>query len=260
MQWMNRIQRALEQNHFELHFQSIIPVKNSKSGRLSGEVLLRMLDENKEAPDNLVAPGAFIPAAERYQLMPKIDRWSVSKVFELFSKQKEIVKNWSMCTVNLSGQSMGDASLLRFILENIKSSGIPPGVLCFEITESSVIANLDEANQFIKTLQKLGCRFALDDFGKGLSSFSYLKNLSVDFVKLDGELVRDIAKDKTSYAMVEAINQVAHVMGIKTIAEHVETTATLNALKKISVDYAQGYVIDTPQAFPTMVNETVRAS
>lgn len=260
MQWMNRIQRALEHNNFELHFQSIIPIKNAKSGRLCGEVLLRMVDENRKAPDNLITPGAFMPAAERYQLMPKIDRWSIARVFELLSKQKEILKYWEMCTVNLSGQSMGDDSLLRFILEKVKSSEFPADVLCFEITESSVIANMEEATLFIKTLQKLGCKFALDDFGKGLSSFSYLKNLPVDFVKLDGELVRDIAKDKTSYAMVEAINQVAHVMGIKTIAEHVETTATLNALKKISVDYAQGFVIDTPQAFPELVSDDVKAS
>jgi diguanylate cyclase (GGDEF)-like protein/PAS domain S-box-containing protein len=260
MQWMNRIQRALEHNQFELHFQSIIPIKNAQSGKLSGEVLIRMLDPNKKVPDNLILPGAFIPAAERYQLMPKIDRWCISKVFDLLSQQKEILKHWEMCNINLSGQSMGDASLLRLILEKVKTSKIPASVLCFEITESSVIANLDEANQFIKTLQKLGCKFALDDFGKGLSSFSYLKNLHVDFVKLDGELVRDVAKDKTSYAMVEAINQVAHVMEIKTIAEHVETTATLNALKKISVDFAQGFVIDSPQAFPAISKTAMKAS
>jgi EAL domain-containing protein (putative c-di-GMP-specific phosphodiesterase class I) len=119
---------------------------------------------------------------------------------------------------------------------------------------------MEEANVFIHTLQKMGCKFALDDFGTGLSSFSYLKNLPVNFVKLDGELVKDIAKDKTSYAMVEAINQVAHVMGIKTIAEHVETIATVNALKQISVDYAQGYVVDTPQVFPSFMAHTVEVS
>ena len=260
MRWMSRIQRALENSQFELHFQSIIPIKNAKSEKLSGEVLLRMVDESRKAPDNLILPGAFMPAAERYQLMSKIDRWSIARTFDLLKQQKDILQHWQMCNINLSGQSMGDASLLKFILEKVKSSVVPAEVLCFEITESTVIANLDEANQFINTLKKLGCKFALDDFGKGLSSFSYLKNLHVDFVKLDGELVKDIAKDKTSYAMVEAINQVAHVMGIKTIAEHVETTATLNALKKISVDYAQGYVIDTPQAFPSTGQRAVKAS
>ena len=260
MQWMNRIQRALEKSQFELHFQSIIPIKNSSKGRLCGEVLIRMIDETKKAPDNIILPGAFMPAAERYQLMPKIDRWSITKSFELLSSQKDILNQWELCNINLSGQSMGDTSLLQFILAKMKKHQVPAEVLCFEITESSVISNIDEANQFINTLQKLGCKFALDDFGTGLSSFSYLKNLHVDFVKLDGELVRDIAKDKTSYAMVEAINQVAHVMGIKTIAEHVETTATLNALKKISVDYAQGFVIDRPQPFPEVANNKMKAS
>lgn len=260
MHWMNRIQRAIENDEFELYFQSIIPVKNPKAGKLSGEVLLRMTDDSIEGPDNLILPGAFMPAAERYQLMAKIDRWSISRVFEQLGKHKDMLTSWEMCNVNLSGQSMGDSSLLGYILEIVKKTKLPPGVLCFEITENSVIANLDEANRFIRSLKKLGCKFALDDFGKGLSSFSYLKNLHVDFVKLDGELVRDIDKDRTSYAMVEAINQVAHVMGIKTIAEHVESPATLDALKKISVDYAQGYAIDTPQPFPTPVQNAMKAS
>jgi len=252
MQWMPRIQRAIESNLFELHFQSIIPIKNAQSGRLCGEVLVRMVDDTRKPPDHCIPPSAFMPSAERYQLMPKIDRWVLGKTFELLGKQKDILKHWEMCSVNLSGQSLGDSKLQQFILESLKKNQLPGDVFCFEITESSVIANLEDANQFIKALKKLGCKFALDDFGTGLSSFSYLKNLEVDFVKLDGELVKDIAKDKTSFAMVEAINRVAHVMGIKTIAEHVETVATINALKKISVDYAQGYVIDTPQAFPAI--------
>jgi len=260
MQWMPRIQRALEHGLFELHFQSIIPIKNAKSGRLCGEVLIRMVDDTRQAPHHCIPPGAFIPAAERYQLMPKIDRWTIGKTFELLHHQRDILKHWEMCSINLSGQSMSDTKLLEFILASLRSTGLPADVFCFEITESSVIANLEEANVFIHTLQKLGCKFALDDFGTGLSSFSYLKNLPVNFVKLDGELVRDIARDKTSYAMVEAINQVAHVMGIKTIAEHVETVATINALKQISVDYAQGFVIDTPQAFPSFTPHAVEAS
>jgi len=252
MAWMPRIQKALEKGLFELHFQSIIPIKNAKSGRLCGEVLLRMVDEKKQPPEHCIPPNAFMPAAERYQLLPKIDGWVIRKTFELLSKQKDILKHWEMCSINLSGQSLGDNRLLDLILEGLKKTRLPADVLCFEITESSVISNMEDAQVFINTLQKLGCKFALDDFGTGLSSFSYLKNLPVDFVKLDGELVRDIAKDKTSYAMVEAINRVAHVMGIKTIAEHVETVATINALRNISVDFAQGYVIDTPQAFPAL--------
>ncbi|MCI0506955.1 MAG: EAL domain-containing protein, partial [Gammaproteobacteria bacterium] len=260
MQWMPRIQRALEKGLFELHFQSIIPIKNAKAGRLCGEVLIRMVDETKQAPNHCIPPYAFIPAAERYQLMPRIDRWVIGKIFELLQHQKDILKQWEMCSINLSDQSLSDTKLLDFVLTSLKKSGLPADVFCFEITEGSVIANMEEANVFIHTLQKMGCKFALDDFGTGLSSFSYLKNLPVNFVKLDGELVKDIAKDKTSYAMVEAINQVAHVMGIKTIAEHVETIATVNALKQISVDYAQGYVVDTPQAFPSFRAHTVEVS
>jgi len=260
MQWMPRVQRALEQGLFELHFQSIIPVKNTQKNRMCGEVLLRMIDDSKEATNHHIPPRAFIPAAERYQLMPKIDRWVVSKTFELLKNQKDLLDYWEMCSINLSGQSLGDTKLLQFVLDALQETELPPSVLCFEITESSVISNLDEANQFIKTLRNLGCKFAMDDFGAGISSFSYLKNLDVDFVKLDGELVRDVAKNKTSFAMVEALNQVAHVMGIKTIAEHVETVATVNALKKISVDYAQGYVIDTPQEFPCFSQQTAEAS
>jgi diguanylate cyclase (GGDEF)-like protein/PAS domain S-box-containing protein len=265
MQWLQRIQRALEKDLFELHFQSIIPIKNEKSGRLCGEVLLRMVDEAKTAPNNCpqnncLPPSSFVPAAERYQLMPKVDRWVLTKTFELLSKQPDILQHWELCNINLSGQSLGDTRLLNFMLHTLRKTGLPADVLCFEITESSVMSNLEEAQYFMKSLQKLGCKFALDDFGTGLSSFSYLKNLPVNYVKLDGELVRDVAKDNTSYAMVEAINRVAHVMGIKTIAEHVETVATINALRKISVDYAQGFVIDTPQAFPHIARQVEKVS
>lgn len=260
MQWMPRVQRALEKGLFELHFQSIIPIKNAQNNRMCGEVLLRMVDDSKDATYPCIPPSAFMPAAERYQLMPKIDRWVVTKTFELLKNQKDMLNCWDMCSINLSGQSLCDTNLLQFVLDALQDTDLPPQMLCFEITESSVISNLEEANQFIKALRNLGCKFAMDDFGKGISSFSYLKNLEVDFVKLDGELVRDIAKNKTSFAMVEAINQVAHVMGIQTIAEHVETVATVNALKRISVDYAQGFVIDTPQEFPSFSQQAAAVS
>ena len=250
MQWMQRIQRALEKNLFEMYFQSIIPIKNATLNKACGEVLLRMIDENKNAPENCILPGAFIPSAERYQLMPKIDRWVVAKTFSLLSNQKDILKYWDMCSINLSGQSIGDPKFLDYILNLLSNSDLPPNVLCFEITESAVIANLENAKYFIKSLRKLGCRFSLDDFGSGVSSFAYLKSLEVDYVKLDGSLIKDVARDKSSYAMVEAINKVAHVMNIKTVAEHIENIETIKALEEISIDYAQGNVIDTPQPFP----------
>jgi diguanylate cyclase (GGDEF)-like protein len=248
MQWTHRIQSALEEGRFELHFQAIAPVAQKSLG-LCGELLVRMLESKKGRQSKLIMPNAFIPAAERYQLMPKIDQWVIVNAIKTLKNQQNGITQWDMCCINISGQSIGDPKLLKIILKALDSTKVPPSILCFEITESSVIANLEQANQFIQTLKELGCRFALDDFGTGLSSFAYLKNLPVDFLKLDGELVKDIAKDEASYAMVDAINRVAHVMGMKTIAEHVESEATLKALERMQVDYAQGFGIEPPVAF-----------
>jgi diguanylate cyclase (GGDEF)-like protein len=249
MQWTHRIQSALEENRFELHFQTIIPIRDASSSALSGELLIRMVETPKNREKKLITPTAFIPAAERYQLMPKIDQWVIVNALGVLKKLQYGVNQWDMCCINLSGQSIGDQKILDVIVDTLKSTKVPPSILCFEITESSVIANLDNAHQFISTLKAMGCRFALDDFGTGLSSFAYLKNLPVDFIKLDGELVKDIASDKTSYAMVDAINQVAHVLGMKTIAEHVETEDTIQALQRMGVDYAQGFGIEPPVSF-----------
>jgi len=245
MHWIQRIHNALEEDRFELHFQSIQSLKNDTPGKLSGEVLLRMLDEKNE----LIMPDMFIPAAERYQLMPAIDKWVLARAFETLSTNPSSYTNWGMCTINLSGQSIGENNLLDYILELLDKTKVSPNIICFEITESAVISNLASAQEFIKTLKGLGCRFALDDFGSGLSSFSYLKNLPVDYLKLDGELILDVAVDSASYAMVSAINNVAHVMGMETIAEHVESDEILHALKKLSIDYVQGYAIDIPVNF-----------
>jgi len=245
MHWIQRIHSALAEDRFELHFQSIQSLKNDTPGKLSGEVLLRMLDENNE----LIMPDLFIPAAERYQLMPAIDKWVLARALETLSTNPSSSTNWGMCTINLSGQSIGEHNLLDYILDLLDKTKVSPSIICFEITESAVISNLASAQEFIKTLKELGCRFALDDFGSGLSSFSYLKNLPVDYLKLDGELILDVAVDSASYAMVAAINNVAHVMGMETIAEHVESDEILLALKKLSIDYVQGYAIDIPVNF-----------
>ena len=249
MQWTHRIQSALEENRFELHFQSIVPILDSISPCLSGELLIRMVEKSANREKKLITPTAFIPAAERYQLMPKIDQWVIVHALNVLKEFKFGANQWGMCCINLSGQSMGDQKILDVIVDTLSASTVPPGILCFEITESSVIANLDNAIQFISTLKNLGYRFALDDFGTGLSSFAYLKNLPVDYLKLDGELVKDVATDKASYAMVDAINRVAHVMEMKTIAEHVESDNTLQALRRIGVDYAQGFGIEPPVSF-----------
>jgi diguanylate cyclase (GGDEF)-like protein/PAS domain S-box-containing protein len=245
MQWVQRIQNVLEENRFRLFFQPIAklnPAPDEKN-KTHGEVLIRMLDEDNE----IVGPGSFIASAERYQLMPAIDRWVVTNTIKMLSLDKEhIAQRISTCCINLSGQSVSDERFMDFLVNEISSSEIPPGILCFEITETAVIANLSNASRLISTLRQMGCRFALDDFGVGLSSFSYLKNLPVDYLKLDGCFVKNMVSDSTDHAMVNAINQVGHTMDIKTIAEFVEDEATLEAVRKIGVDYAQGYVVARP--------------
>ena len=260
MQWTHRIQSALEQNRFELHFQSIVPLQDISSPVLSGELLIRMVENSAGREKKLVMPTAFIPAAERYQLMPKIDQWVIVNALDALDKLQFDVKERGMCYINLSGQSIGDTKILDVIVSTLKKTNVPPSILCFEITESSVIANLENAHQFITTLKAMGCRFALDDFGTGLSSFAYLKNLPVDFLKLDGELVKDVATDKGSYAMVDAINHVAHVLEMKTIAEHVESEETIHALQRIGVDYAQGFGIEPPVSFKWTALPMTKAS
>jgi diguanylate cyclase (GGDEF)-like protein len=245
MQWVQRIQDVLEQNRFRLFFQPIAKL-NQVAGEKSlthGEVLIRMLDENNK----IVGPGSFIPAAERYQLMPAIDRWVVSNTFRMLTLDREkVADHISSCCINLSGQSLSDERFMDYLIDEIKSYGVPPEILVFEITETAVIANLCNASKLIHTLRQMGCRFALDDFGVGLSSFGYLKNLAVDYLKLDGCFVKNMVRDNIDHAMVQAINQIGHTMDIKTIAEFVEDKATLEAVTEVGVDYAQGYIIAKP--------------
>ncbi len=245
MQWVQRIQNVLDENRFRLFFQPIAKLNPSiyEDVKMHGEVLLRMLDEDNK----IVGPGSFIPSAERYQLMPAIDRWVVTNTFKMLTiDEKRIEQQVSTCCINLSGQSLSDDRFMDFLVKEIKKSGVPPDILCFEITETAVIANLCNASTLISTLREMGCRFALDDFGVGLSSFGYLKNLSVDYLKLDGCFVKNMVADNIDHAMVKAINQIGHTMNIKTIAEFVEDEATLNAVREVGVDYAQGYVIAKP--------------
>lgn len=249
MRWMQRIQRALDHDLFELHIQAIVPVSGSPLKERHGEILLRMIDDQAPGGQGIIPPNAFIPAAERYHLMPQIDRWVIRQVFYELARRKDHALNMTTCAINLSGQTLSDLNLLDFIVELFNETGVSPRILCFEITESAVIANLDVATEFITHLKAMGCRFALDDFGSGLSSFGYLKQLPVDYVKLDGAIVREIAVSRVNHAMIQAINYVTHVMGMKSIAEFVENEAIFNALKKISVDYAQGYAIERPRFF-----------
>jgi EAL domain-containing protein (putative c-di-GMP-specific phosphodiesterase class I) len=240
MNWVANITKAFEEERFILYYQPIVPVQeNLQDKHQHFEILLRMLDENQQ----LVPPGAFIPAAERYNMMEEIDRWVVNHSFNwLLAHANRPVT----CAINLSGQSVNDDRFLAFLVDRIKQSGIQPHHVCFEITETAAISNLTKASSFIKTIKSLGCSFSLDDFGSGMSSFAYLKNLPVDYLKIDGSFVSDMINDPIDCAMVESINNIGHVLGIKTIAEFVENQEILARLRAIGVDYAQGYGIAKP--------------
>ncbi len=242
MQWVSRIHEALEENRLQLWMQTIMPISDSSDEGLHYELLLRMIDKEGK----LVPPGAFLPAAERYNLSTRIDRWVVSTVLDWLARHPAHVDSLHLCAINLSGHSLSEKDFLTFITGLLDNTHIPPEKLCFEITETAAIANLAAATRFIRVLKEWGCHFALDDFGSGLSSFAYLKNLSVDYLKIDGIFVRDIVEDPIDCAMVKSINEIGQVMGKKTIAEFVENPAILKKLKKIGVDFAQGYTIAKP--------------
>ncbi|MDH3452127.1 MAG: EAL domain-containing protein [Gammaproteobacteria bacterium] len=243
MQWAQRINEAFDQERFRLYFQSITPIDNTTDLTSHYEVLLRMVDENGK----LVPPGAFLPAADRYDLMPRIDRWVIGRVIEWLTEQPDHVADLELCSINLSGPSLTDESFLKYIKILIEFSPIPPHKICFEVTETAAVADLRKAAQFIDELQALGCRFSLDDFGSGMSSFGYLKNLPVDSLKIDGSFVRGIVEDEIDFAMVKSINEIGHVMKKQTIAEFVENDEIIAKLREIGVDYAQGYGIAPPR-------------
>jgi len=245
MQWLQKITKAFEDQRFMLYYQPIKPL--SKSGKESGmhyELLLRMLDDDGRP----VLPTGFIAAAERYQLIQTIDKWVVRSTLQAL-ENSEVIRELgkSTCAINLSGQSFSDEKFLNFVIGEINDSSVDPERICFEVTETAAIANLNHAMKFINNLSKLGCKFSLDDFGRGFSSFGYLKDLPVNYLKIDGSFVRDLAHDPIDYAMVEAINQIGHVMGVATIAEHVQTEAALNLLNDLGVDFVQGSVIAEPK-------------
>jgi len=247
MAWVQRLHMALEENRFCLYAQEISPLGNTDAGNGHIEILLRLHDE----AGRIILPDSFIPAAERYGLMTSLDRWVVENVFRIIARcmHERPGRPMAMCAINLSGITIGDDDFLGFLREKFESYSIPPEMICFEITETSAIANLGSAIRFINELKALGCHFSLDDFCAGMSSFAYLKHLPVDFLKIDGSFVKDMLDDPINRAMVEVINHIGHVMGKRTIAEFVETPQIEQALLDIGVDYAQGYLIERPQLF-----------
>jgi len=251
MQWVSRITRAMEENRLRLFVQPIVPLFPSPDADVHYEMLLRMIDDNGQ----LILPMAFIPAAERYNLMTSIDRWVVSAAFSTFHQLFPPVAGGgkSICTVNLSGHTLCDEHFLDFIERQFAINQVPYPSICFEITETAAITNLTEAINFIRVLKAKGCKFSLDDFGSGLSSFTYLKNLPVDYLKIDGAFVKDMETDPMDRAMVESINHIGHVMGLKTIAEFVESEQIMAHLKAIQVDYVQGDFIKAPQPLSSLL-------
>lgn len=245
MHWVSRINHALEDNRFQLYFQEIMPLNgHEKAFILHGEILLRMIDREGD----IVLPDNFLPAAEHYNMITLIDEWVIEQSIQWLATHKEKM----LVSINLSGMSLSNRDFLNFVVSRIKQYKINPELLCFEITETAAISHLSRAVHFMNVLKKLGCSFALDDFGSGLSSFSYLTSLPVDYLKIDGSFVMDIDKDPMHYAMVKSINEVGQVMGIKTIAEFAASDSIVQCLREISVDHAQGYAISRPVPLATL--------
>ncbi len=256
IRWVGRIQAALRDDRFMLYAQLIQPLKHG-SAKPHYEILVRMQDDDGSA----IAPGKFLPAAESFYLMSNIDYWVVNQTFDELAQLIRESGQGCKVSINLSGQSLNDANGFSAYIENkLEQYRLDASDICFEITESAAIANIDDARVFIEQVHALGCEFSLDDFGTGLSSFAYLKNLKVDYLKIDGGFVRDILKDAVSESMVGAINQVGQAMQLKTVAEFVESDAIKQKLTKIGVDYGQGYCIDKPSLFREILLKEVKTA
>ncbi|MDH5547496.1 MAG: EAL domain-containing protein [Gammaproteobacteria bacterium] len=244
-QWVTRLKQALENKNIQLHCQRIIPAGSRDDNMSAVEVLMRIDDQQGQ-----VVPGAFISVAERYDLMPLLDRTVIELMFSWLEKNKNRLRmdKIEFFTINISANSICQKSFLEFLVQHVRNCSIEAEKFCFELTETAAISNLSSALHFMTELKQLGCRFALDDFGSGMSSFGYLKSLPVDYVKIDGHFVRDITKDPVDKEMVNAINQIGHVMGLKTIAEFVETEEIAQTLTAMGIDYLQGYSIGHPKS------------
>ena len=251
MEWVHRIYRAIETGQFVLFYQEIRSLNPDSKG-IHGELLIRMLDDD----GNIIPPYSFIPAAERYNLMQEVDRHIVHMALTSISRHYDnpLVYN-GMFAINLSAQSLSDDTFLDFVLTQLANAKVQPSNICFEITETAAISNMVRATKFIKTLKEKGCYFALDDFGSGLSSFAYLKNLPVDYIKIDGGFVKGMLSSSLDYALVSAVNQIGHVVGMSTIAEFVETADIQDILSNMGVDFGQGYGIARPEPFETLLSK-----
>jgi diguanylate cyclase (GGDEF)-like protein len=241
LNWSKKLRQALQDNNFCLYAQPIASL-NSEDRRQHLEILLRYVDRDQK----VIAPNAFLEIAHRYHLMFSIDRWVVDNVFHQISQSKCQDYRDYVFTINVSGASLNEETFLGFLSNKFMEYSLPPQLFCFEITESIAITNINKVSNFISELKNMGCTFALDDFGKGMSSLTYLKNLPVNYLKIDGSFIKEVNKDSVTKAMVDAINNLAQILGLKTIAEFVENKSILETIKSLNIDYAQGYHISKP--------------
>ena len=254
LSWVADISKASADNHFSLHLQAIENLHDPLAPTMY-EVLLRLKDDE----GTLVSPGNYVPAAERFNLMKDVDCWVIEQTFKQLSKLYRSVADCNVCLfINISANSLTNNQFSDFVIQQYKKYNISHDAICLEIAETRAIKNINQTADMIKTLRKYNIKFALDDFGAGISSFSYLKNLPVDYLKIDGEIIKNISHNTTDKAMVAAINQVGQVMNIKTIAKHVEDVFTLNQLKELGIDYAQGYFIGKPEHIDNRIEEIKR--
>jgi diguanylate cyclase (GGDEF)-like protein len=250
IQWLQKLQSALKDQRFELYVQTIVPAAVSTTGNGDGpamELLVRMKDETGAE----VQPLEFIRAAERYRLMGLVDRWVVQKALDAIVDGTLQLPEGRCVAVNISGQTLGDTQFLEFVVDCLDRSGVAPAQLCFEMTENAVVANLDHARRFVGVLHGMGCRFALDDFGSGVGSFSNLRSLPMDYLKIDGSFTRNLGRDTVNQAMVTAMIKLARTLNFKVIAEQVEDTEALDMVRLMGVDFVQGFVISRPQRLRT---------
>lgn len=257
MALVSDLHEALAHDRFELHAQRLVPLQ--EAGRAEGlhcEVLIRLRDANGD----LVSPATFIPAAENYGLIHRIDRWVIERTLTLLGKNPDMLAALSVCAINLSGQSFAQADLVEFIHDCMVKTGVPGHKLCFEVTETAAVSQLSQVAEFIRAMRALGCQFALDDFGSGQSSFRYLKHLPVNYLKIDGSFVQDMLKDKMNEALVRGMHEIAESLHIHTVAEFVETAEVANALRDIGVDYAQGWHFHRAQPLQELLRQQVKIS
>jgi len=249
--WLQKLQGALRDNKFELYYQ---PIVHAQIGGVRGpalEVFVRLEGENGQPA---APPGEFIRAAERYRLMPHVDRWVVQAVLSALGRGGMKLPAGRSVAINIAGQTLGDVEFLEFVVECFDHTGASPGDICFELTESSVVANIDHARRFIAVLHGMGCEFALDDFGSGLSSFSTLRTLPMDYLKIDGSFIRNLAGDSVNQALVQAMIEMSRSLNFRIVAEQVEDQLSLNTVTDMGVDFVQGFFVGRPQPLSVTPN------